>query len=257
MLYELLTYRHAFAADTAQLVMMRILQTEPPSARDVVPDIDISLQDTLDKAMAKDRDRRYESLAALSVDLERALVNHRNAAVLPTVRLESIRTRDTVVESAVPPQAKTPAGSTQPGIGATVLLQPAAQGAARGSTPMWLVAAGLLLVVGAVVAYFLTGGRTTEGGGQASGITTPSPVASPPATSPAVTSTASTPPAATPDPTPAPGPPPAAAIPPATKPGPRASPTPALPTSTRPLRATLKTRPAVPGSANAPVWVTR
>lgn len=74
-LYELLTGKRPFDATTDVSVMQAILFESfiPVSARR--PDVPVALQQVLDKALAKDRERRYADCRALQDDLERFVLS--------------------------------------------------------------------------------------------------------------------------------------------------------------------------------------
>ena len=72
-LYELLTLRPAFEGDSPQDVMRRVVQEEPTAPRRVNPDIPRDLETIVLKAMAKERDDRYQSARELADDLRRFL----------------------------------------------------------------------------------------------------------------------------------------------------------------------------------------
>ncbi|NOJ82003.1 protein kinase domain-containing protein [Myxococcus xanthus] len=74
-LYELLTGKRPFDATTDVSVMQAILFESfiPVSARR--PDVPLALQQVLDKALAKDRERRYADCRALQDDLERFVLS--------------------------------------------------------------------------------------------------------------------------------------------------------------------------------------
>ncbi|QSQ27908.1 protein kinase [Pyxidicoccus parkwayensis] len=74
-LYELLTGRRPFDAMTDVNVMQAILFDPfiPVTARR--PDVPVALQQVLDKALAKDREKRYPDCRALQADLERFLMS--------------------------------------------------------------------------------------------------------------------------------------------------------------------------------------
>lgn len=75
-LYELLAYRKAYAGDIAHVVLHNIVHEAPLPLQEVMPDIDPDLARIVDKAIAKDPDDRYQSLAALAAELERVRVRH-------------------------------------------------------------------------------------------------------------------------------------------------------------------------------------
>ena len=69
-LYEMATGRQAFAGGTAESVHSAIFHGSPIPARELSPGIPPKLEEIIDKALEKDRDRRYQSASAIYADLE-------------------------------------------------------------------------------------------------------------------------------------------------------------------------------------------
>jgi len=69
-LYEVLTGRQLFQADTPMGTVLQVLEREPDPPRKVNPHVDGDLELICLKALAKDPQRRYASAEALAVDLE-------------------------------------------------------------------------------------------------------------------------------------------------------------------------------------------
>jgi serine/threonine-protein kinase len=74
-LYELLTGKRPFDATTDVSVMQAILFEAFIPASQRRPDLPVALQQVLDKALAKDRDKRYPDCRALQADLERFILS--------------------------------------------------------------------------------------------------------------------------------------------------------------------------------------
>jgi WD40 repeat protein/serine/threonine protein kinase len=72
-LYELLTLRPAFLADTRPKLVELVLTAAPPAPRRVRPAIPRDLETVVLKAIARDPARRYQSAADLADDLQRYL----------------------------------------------------------------------------------------------------------------------------------------------------------------------------------------
>ena len=68
-LYELATGQRAFSGDTAAMVREAILHSAPPPLRELNAKLPIRLASAIDKAMEKNRERRYQSAAEMRADL--------------------------------------------------------------------------------------------------------------------------------------------------------------------------------------------
>jgi hypothetical protein len=71
-LYELLTGKKAFDAESLHSVLYKVMQAEPRPAREVAPDLAVPLSQVLEKAMAKDVARRFPDAGAFLVGLDHA-----------------------------------------------------------------------------------------------------------------------------------------------------------------------------------------
>ncbi len=69
-LYEMATGRQAFAGNTATLVHEAILHATPTQASDLNPDLLPKLEEIINKALEKDREKRYQTAAELRTDLQ-------------------------------------------------------------------------------------------------------------------------------------------------------------------------------------------
>jgi len=83
-LYELLTLRPAFDASGAHEFLRRIERDDPPAPRRVNPSVPADLETIVLKAIAKQRDSRYQSAAELAEDLRRFLDGRPTLARRPT-----------------------------------------------------------------------------------------------------------------------------------------------------------------------------
>ena len=72
-LYEMLSGRPPFVADSAMTLMMMHLNDPVPDVRDFRKDAPPELAEILEKSLAKDRNDRYLSAAEMAADLRRAL----------------------------------------------------------------------------------------------------------------------------------------------------------------------------------------
>ena len=69
-LYELLAYQRPFAGENHAALLMSILQNEPPSIRQFVPQCPAALERVILKALHKDEKQRYPSMEALLKNIE-------------------------------------------------------------------------------------------------------------------------------------------------------------------------------------------
>src|SRR5262249_60432780 len=70
-LYEMLTLRPAFAADTRPKLVEKVLAASPPAPRRVRPGVPRDLETIVLKAIAREPAQRYQSAADLADDLRR------------------------------------------------------------------------------------------------------------------------------------------------------------------------------------------
>ena len=87
-LYELFTCQRAFSGETAEVVHNAILNNSPVPLRDLNPALPDKLVTTIDKALEKDRDLRWQSAAEIRVELDSAAVQ----SVLPIKTWKRVRT---------------------------------------------------------------------------------------------------------------------------------------------------------------------
>ncbi|HEY0323233.1 MAG TPA: protein kinase [Pyrinomonadaceae bacterium] len=69
-LYEMVTGQSPFAGPTSGDTIVKILEHEPPSLSEAMPDAPVELQRIIRKALRKDREERYQSVKDLLVDLK-------------------------------------------------------------------------------------------------------------------------------------------------------------------------------------------
>jgi serine/threonine protein kinase len=92
-LYELLTFRQAFAAETPASVLFNILNREPTAVTELNPAVDDQVASLVSRALAKDPQRRYQTAEELRVDLEAV----RTGADADVARAATVHELSTVV----------------------------------------------------------------------------------------------------------------------------------------------------------------
>jgi len=70
LLYELLSGRKAFEADSFAATMYKVLQERPTPLTTIAPEVPTAIVAIVDRAIEKDRDRRYQSMDEMLADLE-------------------------------------------------------------------------------------------------------------------------------------------------------------------------------------------
>ena len=81
-MYEMLSGRPPFEADSAMTLMMMHLNDPVPNLRSFRPDVPSEIIAILEKCLAKDRDERYDSASELAADLKRALAHLESGEIL-------------------------------------------------------------------------------------------------------------------------------------------------------------------------------
>ena len=113
-LYEMLSGRPPFVADSAMTLMMMHLNDPIPNVRGFRQDIPPEVARILEKCLAKDRNARYQSAAELSVDLRRALASSGQATMVEPPVIASDKTVAEKFDPAayVAPAVSAPTGRT-------------------------------------------------------------------------------------------------------------------------------------------------
>jgi predicted Ser/Thr protein kinase len=70
--FELVSYRRAFNGDSHIAILHKILNEPPPALDQLVPDVPAALVRIIDKALEKDREKRYQDLDAMRSDIAAA-----------------------------------------------------------------------------------------------------------------------------------------------------------------------------------------
>ena len=87
-LYELFTGQRCFSGETAEVVHNAILNNSPVPVRDLNPALPVKLVTTIDKALEKDRNLRWQSAAEIRVQLDAAAAQ----SALPFKAWKKVRT---------------------------------------------------------------------------------------------------------------------------------------------------------------------
>ncbi|MBI5490201.1 MAG: serine/threonine protein kinase [Deltaproteobacteria bacterium] len=174
MLYEALTGRLPYQGDNYNELLTAILMTTPPAPRAVNAAIDPALERVVLRALAKDREQRYQLPAEFKNELNVAARGAGSAAVFaPAAASET-----------PPPQPVRPATLTPGGYDSPI---PEAPGAARKSPWALYAGAGAVALAGIVVALVLLSGKSSAPSSTEDGRTTPAPHAVPAAAPDAAT----------------------------------------------------------------------
>ena len=140
-MYEMVTDRSAFDGETSSDVIAEILKVEPRSPSEVVPDLPPEIDRIVVKALKKDREGRYQSVAELLADLQTYQKEAEFQAKLQTpVSAERVKSGG---------ERKTPARPMPPPEVAS-------------STNWWLWRVAVLLVIVFAIGYFIAK-RTRSG----------------------------------------------------------------------------------------------
>ena len=107
-MYEMLTGKVPFDADTPVSVALKHMQEEPKAAKEVNPNIPLAVNDVIMKALKKDAALRYQSATEMLLDLKRALKeptgdfvdNNEYAGDFPTQRISTIGMEEETAKAA-------------------------------------------------------------------------------------------------------------------------------------------------------------
>ncbi len=152
-LYEMVTGRRPFQADTPFAVLLKHASEPLPRPRQFVPDLPEEVEKVLFKALAKQPEDRYQSMGEFAAALERLVYEKK---VLPLVENQSLPQDARVEAEKEERKAPEPERATQQSLGPTVLAQPeektSAPAAKRNFSRAWLLV-GVILVL-ALIGWF-------------------------------------------------------------------------------------------------------
>ena len=156
LLYELLTGRKPFDGEGLTTVIAGILREQPPSVEQFVPGLPKQLLDCINKALEKDRDKRYQTAEELGRELQLIRKTHQLNAVPP---MDATRFASTNVLKALHDDRQKQDQGT---LGNKTLQQPppaaAVAAPSSGGSKTWMIAAGVALALIGVAAggYFMS-----------------------------------------------------------------------------------------------------
>ncbi len=147
--FEILTGRTPFDADTPIAVVLKHLSDPVPRLLDLNPDLPPGCQEIVERAMAKNRDERYQTAAELARALTSIATGEAEPLPPPTrpsgVALSQLRTQPHLSAPVV----------TAPHEASPQTSRAASPPDARRRTPAWVWALGSLIVVGVIAAVLL------------------------------------------------------------------------------------------------------
>ncbi len=121
-IYEMLTGRQPYSADTPMQVVIKHMNEDVPSIRNVVEDLPASLDLVLQRALAKNPQNRYKTASEFADDFIRA--THTDDSVAG-MKLDSKRSPDPTIVLNKAPDAARP---TDPTVMPTITIQPSPYG---------------------------------------------------------------------------------------------------------------------------------
>jgi serine/threonine protein kinase len=158
--YEMLTGRQPYSADTPMQIIIKHMNEPVPSIRTVIEDLPASLDLVMQRALAKDPQTRYQTAAEFANDFTRAIHTDESVAggqivnqPVPTMRLDQ-------------PPASTPK-PTEPMIVPTLTVQPSPY-----SNPLVLLGGFAIIAVLIVAVVVLVLNNSKDGGGEENAVVT-------------------------------------------------------------------------------------
>jgi len=155
-LYEMLSGRPPFVADSAMTLMMMHLNDPIPNVRGFRQDVPPELVRILEKCLAKDRNARYQSAAQLSADLRRLLATLEQGTMASMPAVAADQTIASKLNSALA-AGRTTGPQPIPSPVSASYVRPATATPSVSRRP--LIFAGIALVVIACIAVVLVGAR--------------------------------------------------------------------------------------------------
>ncbi|NMC70735.1 MAG: serine/threonine protein kinase [Myxococcales bacterium] len=161
-LYEMLTGRRPFEADTFNEVLWKIWNDPVTAPRALRPDLPPPVETVVLRAMARDREDRYGSAREFREELQRALAAARRGEIAPPEQQRTVETPPAGLPTAVALPLGAPAPTLTPKAGTLENERPpAARDRGRRLAPF--LAAGLVAVaLGGYLLWTFTGARDAK-----------------------------------------------------------------------------------------------
>jgi tRNA A-37 threonylcarbamoyl transferase component Bud32 len=153
MLYQFVTARLPFEADTPLAVILKHINDPLPMPRQVNPEVPEAVERVILKAMARNPDDRYQHIGEMLNDLKRAMGMSLDETPTDTLRSRALPAGATSVSTEAvtpfPAAARTVVrtGAGQPAPGPTVLGHTVVQPARQAGMSRWVVALGVVAVM--------------------------------------------------------------------------------------------------------------
>jgi serine/threonine-protein kinase len=151
-LFEMLTGEMPYHADTPVGVMLKHITEPVPRVLDVKPDLPPGCETVIERALAKDRTERFATAGDLAYALTSAARGEEVTLTRPPPTLARIAT----------PTGRTKPAQSQKTV-ANIPAETVTPGAGR-KIPIWVWAAGAVVIVGVIIGLFALGGALTPGG---------------------------------------------------------------------------------------------
>jgi len=165
--YELLTNHKPFEAETMHAVLYKVMQEEPPPARDFLPSLPPVLVQVVEKALFKDPAERFSDAGQMQAALRKArqaVAAGRGDRLLPELG------RGGPAPAAAPARPRPASGVERSGSGSGSRSSSSASGTGAGARALpWLAAAAVVVVVLAAVGIFVARGGLGTSAGSAGG----------------------------------------------------------------------------------------
>ncbi len=156
MLYEMVTGATPFEGESTVAILMKHVTEEPPNIRQIDANIPEGLIQVIEKALAKDRNARFQTAS----DMADALRHPQLLSAVP-VGPDQTALADNDATMMQAPSPVRPAQPAQPAQSAPAAPPPPPAATPKSGLPMWLIGAGalvLLLIIGGGIGLFAMSG---------------------------------------------------------------------------------------------------